>query len=497
MRRRDQSDRRQAIRLTSAYQLDLGRIFGRHQFAAMGERWEQKTRNTTFIETKIEAPPTPGSPEDATNQIHRRTYLDFSGPIENLALADFRLTPLPGTGFIPSSAPTYNRYYITTWMLATQSKFWRERLVVTLGARKDHLYSKLSTGQRGSERIGGFTTGLLRAINGPTSHVDGRTLTQGAVVHVTKWLSVFGNHSTNFALPAFNQFTLPRTPVPSPEGKTYDLGAQLGLWDGRVVARLTYYQTSVVNNSAAVGTGNIQDRLNNIWNTLATTGAITSAQRDQELVQANAYNYDNESQGWEGEVVANLTVNWRLMANISTNKTSWSNVGESIRAYMDEHRPLFQQSTSGTVQSELATVDSFVNSRYAAVEGSLLQLSPKWSGNFRTNYTFAGRETWLRGFSAGAGVRWRNGTLLGYSSTDPTDRSPIYSGSNTVADANVGYRRRVEWHGRKSTVSVQLNVNNLFDNQRILPQTANTSGQILNYRFQNPREWFVTTTLTF
>ncbi len=497
MRRRSQSDRRQDIRLTSAYNLDLGKTFGRHQLAVMGERWEQKTRNTTLIETKTEAPPTPGSPEDATNQIRRRTYLDLDGPIDNIALADFRLTSIPGTGFIPSSAPTYNRYYITTWMAATQSKFWRDRLVFTLGARKDHLYSKLSTGLRSAERVGGFTTGLLQASNGPTSHVDGRTLTQGGVLHITNWLSVFANHSTNFALPAFNQFTLPRNPVPSPEGKTYDLGAQLGFLQGKIVTRVTYYQTSVVNNSASVGTGNIQDRLNNIWNTLATTGAITPARRDQELVTANAYNYDNESQGWEGEIVANVTPNWRLMGNLSTNKTSWSNVGESVLAYMNEQRELFQSSTSATVQSELATVDSYVNSRYAAVEGTQLQLSPKWSGNFRTNYTFATKESWLRGFSAGAGVRWRNGTLLGYNSTNAANRKPILSGSNTVADANLGYRRRVEWLGRKTTVSVQLNVNNVFDNQDILPQTADTSGRTLNYRFQTPREWFVTTSFTF
>ncbi|MEO6245000.1 MAG: TonB-dependent receptor [Opitutaceae bacterium] len=497
VRRRIQSDQRQDARFTTTYLADLGKIFGRHQLAGMAEHWEQKTRGATLIETKVDAPPTPGSPEDATNQIRRRTYLDFNGPVENVALADFRLTTLPGVAFTPSAAPSYNRYYLNTWMLATQSKFWRDRIVVTLGTRRDHLYSKLSQGVRGTERVGGFTTGFLRTGNGPTNKVDGKTLSQGAVLHVTNWFSVFGNHSTNFALPALNQFTLPRSPVPSPNGKTYDLGGQLGLLGGRVVARLTYYQTSVVNNSANVGTGNIQDRLNNIWNTLATTGVITAARRDQELVTANAYNYDNDSQGWEGEVVANVTPNWRLLANLSTNKTSWTNVAESVRAYMDEHRPLFQQSTSALVQSELATVDNYITNRYANVEGTQLQLSPKWSGNVRTNYTFAGKEDWLKGFSLGAGVRWRKGTLLGNTSTNPATRAPIYSGSNTIADANVGYRRRVEWLGRKTTVSVQLNVNNLFDNQRILPQTANAAGQTYNYRFQTPREWIVTTTFAF
>jgi len=48
-----------------------------------------------------------------------------------------------------------------------------------------------------------------------------------------------------------------------------------------------------------------------------------------------------------------------------------------------------------------------------------------------------------------------------------------------------------------ATTSIQLNVNNLFDNQHILPQTANSEGQILNYRFQTPVEWIISTTVSF
>jgi outer membrane receptor protein involved in Fe transport len=44
---------------------------------------------------------------------------------------------------------------------------------------------------------------------------------------------------------------------------------------------------------------------------------------------------------------------------------------------------------------------------------------------------------------------------------------------------------------------VQLNVNNLFDQDKILPQTADATGAILNYRFQTPREWLLSSSFTF
>jgi outer membrane receptor for ferric coprogen and ferric-rhodotorulic acid len=235
--------------------------------------------------------------------------------------------------------------------------------------------------------------------------------------------------------------------------------------------------------------------VNNIWNRLATLGLITTARRDTEQVSANAYNYDNASQGWEGEVIANVTPNWRLMANLATNKTSWTNVGTAMRDYIESHRSEWVASRDATVLDQLLQTDNFVGPRFALVEGTLLQISPKWSGNLRTNYGF--REGFLKGVSAGAGARWRNGMLLGYTSTDPATRQPIRSGSTTLVDANVGYRSRVKLFNRNIGWSLQLNANNLLNNERIIPQTAAPDGSILNYRFQTPREWFVTSTFTF
>lgn len=495
MQKRLQADRRQALRATFAYQHNFGRWLGRHQLAAMGERWEQKSWNTTFAEQRIDQPVTPGAPEDTINYIYRRTYVDLAGPVENIGLRDFRLTPLPGVGFVPRATPSYNRYYLNSWMAATQSRFLDDRVVFTTGARRDYLYSKLSNAARSPERVGGYTQGFLQP--GPASayHVEGRTLTKGVVVHATPWVSLLANFSNNFALPAFNQRTLPANPVPQPRGRTEDIGAQFNLFRNRLSARVLYYQTRIQDNSASVGTGNIQDRVNAIWNRLATLGIISAQRREQEAVLCNAYNYDNASQGWEGEVVANLTPTWRLMANLATNRTSWTNVATAVRAYVDQNRDFWSSSRDATVQEQLLQLDNYIGPRYAVMEGTLLQISPRWSGNLRTNYTV--REGWLKGVSAGAGVRWRNGMMLGYTSTDPATRQPIRSGSHTLADLNVGYRSRATFFSRNIGWSVQVNANNVLNNDDLIPQTAAPDGSLLNYRFQTPREWYLTTTFNF
>jgi len=42
-----------------------------------------------------------------------------------------------------------------------------------------------------------------------------------------------------------------------------------------------------------------------------------------------------------------------------------------------------------------------------------------------------------------------------------------------------------------------LNVNNLFDNDRLIAQTANPAGEVANYRFQTPRQWILRVTFDY
>jgi hypothetical protein len=380
-------------------------------------------------------------------------------------------------------------------MLALQSKFWNDRIVTTLGDRRDHLYSKLSNGVRSPNLVGGYTLGFLTP--GPASAYtySAETKTGGVVFHALRWVSLFYNGSNNIAIPPLNMFTIPKDPVPGPRGKTRDMGVLLNFLGGRITGRVTYYETAVVNSSTSLGTGNVQDHINNIWAALLNTGRITQAQYTANLTQANAYSFDNASQGWEGEIVANLTPNWRLMTNLSTNKTSLTNVALSVRQYLAANRDAWIASGNATVIDQLKQTEDFVKPNLIDVDGGSLPLTPKWIGNLRTDYTF--RTGRLKGMNAGLGARTRVGTFLGYTTTDPATRRTLTAGSNTILDANVGYATRVGWRGSEHRVRFQLNVNNLLDNDRLLPLKANSLGQVLNYRFQTPRQFIFRATFDY
>ena len=65
-------------------------------------------------------------------------------------------------------------------------------------------------------------------------------------------------------------------------------------------------------------------------------------------------------------------------------------------------------------------------------------------------------------------------------------------------DYNLGYRFRRKLGSRDGRWSLQLNINNLLNNTRILPmRTAARSDDIITYRVQTPREFIGTARLDF
>lgn len=496
LQKQQTQDRRRDIRATIAYKLDLGRIFGNHQFAALGEYWDQKSRDISRQPILYGSPSVPNNPEHASNLVWQRTYFDLDGPVENIGLFNFDSITLPGVAYVPRSAPRYNRYYVNSWMVATQSKFWDDRIVLTLGQRRDYLNQMLSTSARDPNPVGGYTVGFLTTGPAEKYEYSASTRTIGGVFHATDWLAVYANRSDNIALPSLNQFTLPADPVPSPKGDTEDFGILLSLWDDRITSRITYYTTAVVDNSRSLGTGNVQDRINNIWSAMLTDGKITQQEYDANLVRANAYNFNNTSEGWEGEIVANLTSSWRLMFNLSTNKTSTTNVGTAVINYVSAHQSTWAAAAADNedIAETLQLLNQWVAINLVSQEGGEVPLTPDWTGNIRTNYSF--RTGRLKGFSAGMGVRTRIGTFLGYYG-DPAERRRITADSHTLVDANIGYSTQVGWLGEQRNVRVQLNVNNLFDKDDLIPLFANPDGEMVRYRFETPRQWILRVTFDY
>jgi hypothetical protein len=104
-----------------------------------------------------------------------------------------RATPLT-SGWIPNGGGTKTTRTISSQMFALQSSWWRNRVVTTLGFRRDALTQERTTTVRVTTGIWAGTAGVqVFNASSPTQEFEftGRTTTAGVVVHPVGRFSVF------------------------------------------------------------------------------------------------------------------------------------------------------------------------------------------------------------------------------------------------------------------------------------------------------------------
>ena len=269
------------VRLTTAWEKDLGKWFGRHRLAGLVEHSASDRRrylkDEIFANQFNAAITATANPEGAQNQVLRRHYVTEG---------DFR-TYYVGNGLIPTpefafGGNTYHSQYVSrtkanahtkqginSYMLAAQSFWWNNRLVTTLGYRVDEITFRNERENRVSNPNDPRILNRTRVLNEwdftgayDQNAYQPRTFSTGAVFHVTNRLSLFYNAATNRGTPRFDRTVLPDGGVPPPtQGKSQDYGVMLDLMgDDRFFLRLTRYDTKqlrdapIVPNSVAVET---------------------------------------------------------------------------------------------------------------------------------------------------------------------------------------------------------------------------------------------------
>lgn len=267
------------LRLTASYELEAGR-FGRHRFAAMLAR-SDSDREVTIREARIV---TDGrgnrltNPDAAAFALFTRHYVsDESSPGEYrnadpTTIPQSVTDPFTGrtfeTGYINLPGPTTaSESTIDTALLSVQNYWWKDRLVTTLGFRRD--WSDVRS--FGTDEIGadGLPTGneyrdpttfepiINRAdVDRDVSNVSDTT-TLGAVFHLNDSISLTYNRSTN-AGPPFGGWAAPNVSEPidvvtqlgtrdnepyAPSGTGQDYGIKLNLLRGRVFITANYFTT--------------------------------------------------------------------------------------------------------------------------------------------------------------------------------------------------------------------------------------------------------------
>ena len=532
----------QTLRASLAYKLDLrdkvdgwlGKVLGHHEFSAMRERVTTEEIEDTF-QLRNQSPQsfygvTPQFPVGAlTNaasdavmlQLH---YIDPSQPSTWATPDYFRLynnTPIYAGSPIPSPGPNglapgwmatasiRSLQIIDSQSVVAQDYFWEDRIVGTLGLRRDVSDARgIASTSASNNGVSNYTVnaGDIDPYKGTStspvtySEAMGLTGTEGVIVYPLPWIGFFYNHSENFQPPAATSTDIFGNVLPASRGKGQDYGIKLTLWDGRIFANFSRYSTIQSNLVTTVlrtglGGGGAATGMQSAMNAIAST---LEPLTNDPLYASYPYNNaliwsssdDETATGYELSVTANLTRNWRFTANFSHQTAVASNYGATEakwlaaqEAYVNQHYPQYlntvgaigNEGVAETVAQDFADIQT-VLTQAQTLSGRQDARQPEYTANFVTAYDFT--TGLLKGFGVGATYQWRGQYAIGYAfepgSTVLFNPEKPYWGSNqNPVGLFVNYKFNLPYHVR---CRVQFNADAINLNRGLYPFAETDSG---------------------
>jgi outer membrane receptor protein involved in Fe transport len=507
------------FRLSAAWEVgESRRWFGRHRVAGLLEHSQQnrlrRWRNEILVDQNNVPVSNAANAEAAANQLTRRHYV-AEGDFRNYYSSDSSI-PMPEFTFggrqihatyaSRARANTQSVKQVDTMMFASQSFWLRDRLVTTLGARRDTISfvnaQEARILDRNDPRItsGRFAVAEWDFDGTTTEHrYKPTTFSAGAVLHANKRFSVFYNLSRNNGAPRFDRTVLPNGDVPQPtEGRGRDFGAMIDVFgDDRLFIRTTWFETRQLKDTPILPGGNAigVDNLATMLNALLTARKISQADYDRQAVSWTTASIDIFTDGLEVEVVANPTRNLTLRASYSHSsrrrENFFSEIFEFFGARIPEWRALLKDNPT-----ELRTFETAVSDLYSELDFQVdRQNSPFGSRPHKMNgtarYTF--REGALRGAFVGGTIRYNGKNFLSWDKAT----GYIYWGNESMfGDAFAGYRTRLP--GTKLPLTLQLNVKNISNSYLVNVGRYNDNYTGVRRVYLNePRSYRFTTTVEF
>jgi hypothetical protein len=435
-----------------------------------------------------------------------------------------------------------------------QSFFFGGKLVTTFGYRKD----KVENIQLGyyNDPIRGDVVDRDPA-KGIVNDMEGQTRTAGLVYHVFDWLSVIANKSSNVGIPPLARTVFPDGKLaPLSKGKGEDYGIGLDLLDGRLNARFVYFKGSEKGRVTAPVAAQLRDKNIRVMDAFATVlvgNGLPFSESQWAPIRAlytppvSSISSDFDAEGYEARVTANLTRNWRLVANYSYTDSGRTNLAQEAIDFFGlkaVDAVLLAQGVSQNAAGEFVVDPNAFRSEGAVAKWiELSRMHPGASlGNLTTSNSITiaqeifdlvdllnenredQQKRWgvrphkislftaydfrsgrLEGFTVGGGWRWRSANVIGSNSRG----QEIFGKVITAADLMLAYTRKVKrLPGR---VRFQVNVTNLLDRTDIIPARLATSESApdgfnlpggrglayVRYDLVEPRSFRFTTTYSF
>jgi outer membrane receptor protein involved in Fe transport len=227
--------------------------------------------------------------------------------------------------------------------------------------------------------------------------------------------------------------------------------------------------------------------------------------------------HDFISTGFELDVVANITDNWRMFMNLARAEAVESNVAVQMKAIaLEVTNNINASPIGGWIDSPEITEGQSFASRFLAIVGAplgaltaregqkTLELT-EWRFNLVTTYDFT--QGVLDGVSIGGGIRYQSGNAIGYPNACPATgdcnyatvipdlKNAFFGPSRLNGDVWVGYHQplfdgKVNWR-------IQLNVRNAFGDSGYIPVVINPDGLLAAVRNGQPTEVFISNTFSF
>ena len=510
------TQRSDSLRAVLSYTKDLGK-WGKHTLAGVYQ-YDFTKLSIMVMREQVISPNAPNvaSVVNAANQIFRRTYVDLAGPSSSIVMAPYNKQAL-GTFVETVSGKTYtsaiipfnansqlNSFDDRTMIGMLQSSFWKERIHTIVGASRDDRNDYLSTSV--VTPLAGFASGIPYPVRSQTpNNTVANSVSFSGVLQVVDWLGLTYSQSANSGLPSFSGRLNTPGPAadsfvrpPIPRGKSRDIGFKLDLFQKRLFITALYFQTTALRD---FNFGNINSSVNPIWDALALAGKVPSG----TATASSGRTFDSDSQGYEVELTANPTANWRMFLNYSNSKITQANIGQEDLAYVAFWRPTWEANQAlplttgtGTIATQLAALDNTTFTLFTLADGKPPLGQIKQKLNFVSNYEFS--SGFLKGITIGGGVRYTSKPINGYSASGTPGNvvSVVSYGSDQIFfDVNASYRRKIQLRGKSFMWSLQTNINNVLNNDAFIRVNTARDGLLTAYRFNPPLEWIITSKFSF
>ncbi len=222
---------------------------------------------------------------------------------------------------------------------------------------------------------------------------------------------------------------------------------------------------------------------------------------------------DNQSKGYEIELYLKPTDNWDITINAAKTTATQANIGgDTTRAFLEAQNAFFT-SAGGRLLRMSGTATSTWKDQWDAYVWSPWSLSQllngtnnaelrPWRFNLITNYRFT--QGILQGFNAGGAYSWQDKVAIGYPSVYATIAgiksetfdvaNPYWGPADTNVNLWVGYGKKLT---PKINWRIQLNVDNAFGKNKLIPINTQPDGTPAAYRIKVGPTWSISNTLEF